>query len=49
MYKAAFGRFLGIRHSKVPVRVRVLQHNWKLKGSRFEQEGKVIAGKTNGI
>ncbi len=27
----------------------VLQHGWKFKVSRFEKEGKVIAGKTNGI
>jgi hypothetical protein len=27
----------------------VLEHRWKFKGSRFEKEGKVIAGKTNNI
>jgi hypothetical protein len=34
-------------HSKV--RVGVLLHGWKFKGSRFKKEGKVIAGKTNRI
>ncbi len=29
--------------------MRVLQNEWKIKGSRFEKEGKVIAGKTKGI
>ncbi len=29
--------------------MRVLQHEWKFKGSMFEKEGKVIAEKTNGI
>jgi hypothetical protein len=29
--------------------VRVLQHGWKSKGSRFEKECKVIARKAKGI
>jgi hypothetical protein len=29
--------------------VRVLQHGWKFKGSKFEKEGKVIVGKINRI
>ncbi len=27
--------------------MQVLQHKWKFKESRFEEEGKVIGGKTN--
>ncbi len=29
--------------------MRVLQHGWKFKGSKFEKEGKVIVGKINRI
>jgi hypothetical protein len=39
--------FLDIGQSNVLV--RVLQHGWKSKGTRFEKEGKGIARKTKGI